>query len=175
MSGCKFDYSRRKGLSHLRTAKPPRSLYRRDSACAMAERPRLATFSAYSSTDPSGNLNRFWTTEVSSRIRRPLTPKTEHSRCCCHCFSAKLQAVSSSTDNTATALTQYVLGTSGSDNDLCAYRCHSDLHARVSMLRQLSCQKLIQLSIEHPVGHELRDMTSQLKRFVQWISDKRLS
>lgn len=33
------------------------------------------TFSAYSSTDPSGNLKRFCTTEVSSRMRRPFSPR----------------------------------------------------------------------------------------------------
>ncbi len=60
--------------AHLLTARPPSSLYRRDSACAMAHRPRLLTFSAYSSTLPSGNLKRFCTTEVSSRILRPFTP-----------------------------------------------------------------------------------------------------
>ena len=32
------------------------------------------TFSAYSSTEPSGNLKRFCTTLVSSRMRRPFTP-----------------------------------------------------------------------------------------------------
>ena len=62
---------------HLRTARPPNSLYRRDSACAMADKPRFATFSAYSSTEPSGNLKRFWTTEVNSLILRPLVPKCE--------------------------------------------------------------------------------------------------
>jgi hypothetical protein len=38
--------------------------------------PRLFTFSAYSSTEPSGNWKRFWTTEVSSRMRRPFSPST---------------------------------------------------------------------------------------------------
>lgn len=35
---------------------------------------KMITFSAYSSTDPSGNLKRFCTTLVSSRMRRPFTP-----------------------------------------------------------------------------------------------------
>ena len=60
--------------AYLLTARPPSSLYRRDSACAMAHRPRLLTFSAYSSTLPSGNLNLFCTTDVSSLILRPFTP-----------------------------------------------------------------------------------------------------
>ncbi len=61
---------------YLRTAKPPISLYLKDSAWAMAHRPLVATFSAYSSTDPSEKPNLFCTTEVSSRIRRPFSPKT---------------------------------------------------------------------------------------------------
>ena len=40
----------------------------------MAQRPRLATFSAYSSTEASWNLKRFCTTEVSSLILRPFSP-----------------------------------------------------------------------------------------------------
>lgn len=52
------------------------SLYLKDSACAMAQRPRVATFSAYSSTACSGILNLFRTTEVSSRILRPFSPNT---------------------------------------------------------------------------------------------------
>merc|ERR1719219_1526269 len=49
---------------------------RRDSAWAMAHRPRVATFSAYNSTVPSGKLNLFWTTLVSSRILLPFSPST---------------------------------------------------------------------------------------------------
>jgi hypothetical protein len=43
---------------------------------AMAHSPRVWTFSAYSSTVPSGKLNLFWTTLVSSRILRPFSPST---------------------------------------------------------------------------------------------------
>lgn len=63
---------------HLLTARPPINLYLRDSHCAIAQRPRAATFSAYNylmigaylivkyatynvvtSTVPSGKLNLF--------------------------------------------------------------------------------------------------------------------
>ena len=43
---------------------------------AMAHRPLVATFSAYSSTLPSGKLNLFWTTAVSSLILFPFSPRT---------------------------------------------------------------------------------------------------
>uniref|UniRef100_A0A0E9VEI5 Uncharacterized protein n=1 Tax=Anguilla anguilla TaxID=7936 RepID=A0A0E9VEI5_ANGAN len=42
----------------------------------MAHSPSVATFSAYSSTLPSRNPNLFWTTAVSSRMRRPFSPRT---------------------------------------------------------------------------------------------------
>ena len=42
----------------------------------MAQRPLVCTFSAYSSTVPSGKLNLFWTTLVSSLILRPFSPST---------------------------------------------------------------------------------------------------
>lgn len=60
---------------YLRTARPPSSLYRSDSAWAMAQRPLLITFSAYSSTLFSGNLKRFWTIDVNSLILRPFSPE----------------------------------------------------------------------------------------------------
>lgn len=59
---------------NLRTARPPRSLQRNDSACAMAHKPLLLTLSAQSSTLFSGNLNLFCTTEVSSLILLPFSP-----------------------------------------------------------------------------------------------------
>jgi hypothetical protein len=62
--------------THRRTARPPSSLYRNDSHCATAESPRLCTFSAYKSSEFSGNLNRFCTSDVSSRMRRPFSPRT---------------------------------------------------------------------------------------------------
>ena len=42
----------------------------------MAHSPLVWTFSAYSSTVPSGKLNLFWTTLVSSLILRPFSPST---------------------------------------------------------------------------------------------------
>lgn len=62
--------------NYLRTASPPINLYLKDSAWAIAHNPLVATFSAYNSTECSRKLNRFWTTDVNSRILRPFSPNT---------------------------------------------------------------------------------------------------
>ena len=63
--------------TNLRTARPPSSLYLSDSAWAIAHSPLFSTLSAYSSTLPWENSNRFWTTDVSSRILRPCSPAAQ--------------------------------------------------------------------------------------------------
>ena len=53
-----------------RTAMPPRGLYRKDSACAVAQLARFSFLSAKGSTLISKIPNRFYTTDVSSRSLR---------------------------------------------------------------------------------------------------------
>ena len=54
------------------------------------------------------------------------------------------------------AHTQHVLRPGCPDDDLCPHGRHADLDARVAVLRQLACEELIQLGVEHTVCHELR-------------------
>jgi hypothetical protein len=53
-------------------------------------------------------------------------------------------------------LTQHVLCPGGADDDLCAHGGHTDLHARVAILCQLTSQQLVQLGEEHAIGDELK-------------------
>lgn len=65
---------------YLRTAKPPMSLYRNDSAWAIAHRPLVSTFSAYNSMPGvlwlSEIPKRLFRTAVSSLMRLPFSPRT---------------------------------------------------------------------------------------------------
>ena len=57
----------------------------------------MATFSAYSSTEPSEKLNRFCTTLVSSRMRRPLSPSTSWVRVALMMISVRIGVTRTST------------------------------------------------------------------------------
>lgn len=69
-------------------------------------------------------------------------------------------------------ITEYVLGTSGSDDDLRPHRRDPNLHTRVSILGKLSCQNLVQLGKENPVRNELRQERDRFIRTKRKLKSK---
>merc|ERR1719453_1634988 len=132
-----------------------------DSHCAMAQRPRLFTRSAYSSTEPSGNLKRFCTREVSSRMRRPFSPSTSRARVArmiISVLSGELEALlheGGELTDAAALLTEHVTGAGGADDNLGLERGHADLDTGVAISRKLTGEELVELGVEDAVGHEL--------------------
>jgi len=53
--------------------------------------------------------------------------------------------------NAAALLSQHVLGTGGTDDDLVAGRRLADFHTGVTILSQLTLEELVELSIEDPI------------------------
>jgi len=51
--------------------------------------------------------------------------------------------------------TENGLGSGGSDDNLGAHRRNPNLHAGVTVLRQLTCQNLVQFGEEHSIRHKL--------------------
>ena len=53
-------------------------------------------------------------------------------------------------------LPEHVLGAGGQDDDLGTGRGYANLHARVAILSQLTSEELVELGLEHAIGHELK-------------------
>ena len=53
-------------------------------------------------------------------------------------------------------LTENILGTGGSDDNLCPHGSDPNLHTWVTILCQLSSQNLVQLCVEHTVRYKLQ-------------------
>ncbi len=53
-------------------------------------------------------------------------------------------------------LTEHVLGAGGTDDNLSPHRRDANLDARVAVLCQLPCEKLVELGVEDAIGDELR-------------------
>ncbi len=68
------------------------------------------------------------------------------SRCCCAPVSRP---------------TQHILGAGSLDDNLSAQRGHAHIHAGVAVLSELAGQQLVQLRIEHTIGHELHARRSR--------------
>ena len=68
--------------------------------------------------------------------------------------------------------TEHVLGASGPDDDLSPQGGHADLNARVSILRQLPGEELVQLCVEHTICHELQE-TNMIDQCTRTLHSKR--
>src|SRR6202012_27855 len=132
------------------------SLYRRDSHWATAERPRFWTLAAYRETLFSGNLKRFWMREVSSRMRRPCSPRTSWV-CVARMTVEKLELVFYFPLQKTVELRspRRAHRKSRSRTDISDGGSHSDFDTRVALLGQLALEELVEFGIEDTVGDEL--------------------
>lgn len=58
-------------------------------------------------------------------------------------------------DKIKVILTKNILGTSSTDDDLSSHGSNPNLDTGVTILRQLTCQYLVQLRKEHSISHKL--------------------
>ena len=72
-------------------------------------------------------------------------------------------------------LTQHVLRPGGPNDDLCSHGRHTNLHARVAVLSQFSCEELVELGIKYSICDELQAGTKDMLKGIILVCQRALT
>ena len=108
--------------TNLLTARPPISLYLRDSHCAIAQRPRAATFSAYNYLTKGAHLIVKYVTYNDSYFNSAFWKIKSLLNNCCELT------------NSSPFFSKYILSTCRQDNYLSSSGCYSYFYSTITIL-----------------------------------------